>query len=204
MIPQQLTDVCPHAAAFYEPLLTTFAQFEINTPARQAMFLAQVAHESAGFTRLAEDLDYSAPRLQAVFPHLFPDAATAQRYARKPREIANRVYGGRLGNGPEDSGDGWMFRGGGLIQLTGRANYAEYSHAAYGNADTVLRNPDLLREPLDATRSAGWFWHSRGCNALADKDQFTVVTHVINGGLTGFAERSALWKTFKISLGVSQ
>ena len=102
-------------------------EYEINTPQRMAAFIAQTAHESGNYVFLKENLNYKAASLRRVFPKYFPDDATAARYANKPEMIANRAYGGRMGNGPEESGDGWRYRGKGLIQLTGKDNYTRYA-----------------------------------------------------------------------------
>jgi putative chitinase len=189
------------------PLNAAMKEWDIDSPERVAAFLAQVAHESSELRRLEENLNYSAARLRAVWPKRFPDDATATRYANDPERLANYVYAGRMGNGDAASGDGWKFRGRGLIQLTGRSNYVACK-AALGL--DVVRSPDLLREPLPAARSAGWFWKSRGLNELADADpedddeeDFVAITSLINGGRTGLADRIAYWRKAKRSLGLA-
>ena len=107
----------------------TMAKFELNTPLRLAHFLAQAGHESGGFKAVQENLNYGAKGLRSIFGKYFPDDAKALLYERKPEKIANLVYGGRMGNGPEPTGDGWKFRGRGYIQLTGRDNYTAFSKA---------------------------------------------------------------------------
>ena len=173
------------AAAFWPALSKTFDVAAIITRDRVAHFLAQTAHESAGYTVLTENLNYSAQGLRATFPKYF-DGAAAIEYQRLPERIANRVYAGRMGNGPETSGDGWRFRGRGLIQLTGRDNYRD------AGADLGLR---LLEHPDDAARPdvapliAGWFWSTRQLNKLADVDDIEGITRRINGGLNGLDDR---------------
>lgn len=152
----------------------------IDTPQRLAHFLAQVAHESAGLARTEEVLSYSAARLVEVWPSRFPSLAAAAPYARNPQALANKVYGGRLGNRLPD--DGWRFRGGGGLGTTGRANYAEAGFEA---------DPDALRRPENFLAPALLYWRSRGCNALADRDDVVGLTVRINGGENGLADRLA-------------
>ncbi len=160
-------------------LLASMRRFEIVGTARAAAFLAQCHVESMAFTRTEEMLLYtSAARLAAVFPSRLPTIAAAQPYVRNPEGLANRVYGGRLGNGPPASGDGWRFRGRGLKQLTGRANYVR---AAAALARPYPADPDLVAQPPDAALTAAWFWHQAGCNALADAGDIERITRAING-----------------------
>jgi putative chitinase len=193
MIPDTLsaaTGCTPAVADLWAPHLSdAMAEFDINTPARVAAFLAQTAHESQLFTRVSENLNYSAERLLAVFPKYFTPSSV-WRYERKPPAIAALVYAGRMGNGEEASCDGWHFRGRGLIQLTGRDNYRECGAAL--DVDLV-GNPDMLTEPDLAARSACWYWHAHGINALADAGRFDLITRKINGGTHGSAARTALW-----------
>jgi putative chitinase len=186
--PDQLRAFCPAAQPFLDGLLATFARYEISTPVRQAAFLAQVAHESGGFSRVVENLNYSAQRLLQIFPRRFTDLEQAARYERQPAMIANHVYAGRLGNGGEASGDGWHFRGRGLIQVTGRDNYRACSIALFGD-ERLLATPELLEQPHFACESAGWFWQSRQLNQLADQDRFDDITRKINGGQHGCHDR---------------
>jgi putative chitinase len=178
----------------------------IDSAVRQAAFLAQVMVESSELRRLDEALGYSPQRLRQVWPQRFPDDATAARYANNPAALANYVYAGRMGNGDEASGDGWRFHGRGLIQLTGRANYAAFAQAARVDA---VANPDLLLEPAGAALSAAWFWQSKGLNELADQlaggqaDQvFAQITRRINGGTLGLSERRAYWLRARSALGI--
>lgn len=188
----------PQADLYFDPLITAMDLFGIDNPRRIAAFLAQVGHESGGLLRVYENLNYSAERLLAVFPKYFT-AATAPAYARKPQAIANRVYANRNGNAGEAFGDGYAFRGRGLIQITGRDNYTDCGRALGVN---LTADPDLLLESRYAALSAAWFWAAHGCNELADAGMFDAITQRINGGQNGAAERRALWVTAKTVLGV--
>ena len=163
------------------------SRFEINTPLRLAHFLGQCAHESANFTILSENLNYSTAGLRTVFPKYFKDDQTAAAYARNPEKIASRVYANRMGNGPEETADGYKYRGRGCIQLTGKNNYQSFGLSI--GADLVS-NPDLVKTSY-ALISAAWFWDARGLNSIADKGLETVpeITKVINGGSIGLASR---------------
>jgi putative chitinase len=176
------------ARRFHAALGPALARFAITTPARIAGFLAQCHVESAGLTRLEENLWYTTPaRLVAVWPSRFRTPALAQPFVRNPERLANRVYAGRIGNGPEASGDGWRFRGRGLKQLTGRANYAD---AARSLGRPYLEQPDLVAAPADAALTAAWFFAKAGCNALADAQQWDAITRRVNGpAMLAAAER---------------
>jgi putative chitinase len=163
-------------------------KYAIDTPLRVAHFLAQTAHESEGFTHFVENLNYSAAGLQNTFPKYFHTANPAA-YARNQEKIANHVYANRMGNGDEASGDGWKFRGRGMIQLTGRDNYTHFSNDAGTDA---VQNPDLLSTPAGAAESAAWYWKERDINKPADEDDVVKVTKLINGGILGLDERKAL------------
>lgn len=179
----------------------TMSQFQINDPLRLAHFLAQCAHESAGFKAVRENLNYSAEALQRVFRRYFPDAAAAAKYARQPERIANVVYASRMGNGAESSGDGWRYRGRGYIQLTGKNNYEAFSRAV---PEDIVADPDLVatKYPL---LSAAWFWNSRNLNNVADRgfsdSVVEQVTRVVNGGRHGIEDRIARFKRFHQLLG---
>ena len=159
------------------------------TPLRVCHFMAQVAHESGGFTRLVENLNYSADRLTQVWPSRFPTHFKAQPYANNPRALGDYVYGGRLGN--TLPGDGYNYRGRGLIQLTGRANYRA---AATATGLDLEGSPDLVADPDHAATVALWFWSSRNLNDEADRDDLDAITRAINGGLEGLNAR-AMWLT---------
>ena len=168
------------------PLNQVFVKYDIGTPKRQAAFIGQCAVESANFTRLQENLNYSAQRLTQVWPSRFPNINMAESYAHNPEKLADFVYAGRMGN--LQDGDGWKFHGRGLIQLTGRENYA---NCGSGVGVDLIDNPDLLLTPQYAALSAGWFWNKKGLNALADTQEYGAMTRRINGGLTGLDERIA-------------
>jgi putative chitinase len=173
------------------PLATAFESrlpaAGIDTLLRRAHFLAQIAVESGGFRQMEENLHYSAARIAAVWPRLSGRAAAL---ASNPAALANAAYASRLGNGDEASGDGWRYRGRGLIQLTGRANY----HAAGGALDLALvERPEAAAEPDAAVCIALWFWNARHCNGPADRDDADAVTRLINGpGMAAAAKRRAL------------
>lgn len=167
------------------PLQFVCDKYEINTPERVAGFLAQIGHESGGFRFTSEDLHYRAEALTRVWPSRFPPGV-AESYAMQPEKIANRAYADRMGNGDEASGDGWKYRGRGLIQLTGKDNYAAFSLDADNEA---LSDPDSVAEPELAALSAGWFWSKNGLNALADAKDIVGMTRRINGGTNGLDDR---------------
>ena len=156
---------------------------------RLAHFFAQILHES-GFMRFdMENLNYSADALRRVFGKYFRTKEEANAYARQPEKIANRVYANRMGNGSEASGDGWTFRGRGLIQLTGRANYRAF--AAWVGDERIMDDPDLVASEY-AVHSAVFFWDRHNLNKLADKDDVVALTRRVNGGESGLAHRREL------------
>lgn len=175
----------------------------IDTAERARAFLAQVGHESAQLNRVEENLKYSAQALRKVFPKYFPTQQEAIMYAYHPEQIANRVYADRMGNGNEKSGDGWKYRGRGLIQITGRDNYVAMS-SLMGKDLTVW--PDALLMPLDACRSAALWWKANGLNALADKlatderKTFEAITKRVNGGLNGIDDRWEIYQRAKAAI----
>ena len=171
-----------------EPLQEVFHRYEINTPERQAAFIGQCAHESMNFTKLEENLNYSAEALMKTWPRRFPTLEVAQQYARNPEKIANKVYGGRMGNGTEETGDGWLYHGRGLIQLTGKDNYTLAGDAL--NMD-FLHSPDYVLVPKYAALTAGWYWNKRQLNKEADAKDYTGMTKKINGGTIGLDDRIA-------------
>ena len=168
------------------PLEETFAKYDISTTQRQACFIGQCQHESENFTKLEEGLNYSASRLMAVWPSRFPNLDVANQYANNPEKIANKVYGGRMGN--VEDGDGWKYHGRGLIQLTGKDNYA---NCGSGLGVDLLSNPEWVATPEYAALSAGWFWNKKGLNDLADTMDIETMTKRINGGTLGIDDRKA-------------
>jgi len=169
-----------------DPLNETFDKYEINTSKRQACFIGQCMHESGGFKFLHENLNYSAKALMATWPSRFPNIEVASEYERKPEKIADKVYGGRMGN--TEDGDGRKYIGRGLIQLTGKDNYKALSDAI---GEDLVANPQLVEEPRYAALSAGWFWNKKGLNALADTMDIETMTKRINGGSIGIDDRKA-------------
>lgn len=186
------------AGRFLDPINSAMAEFGITTPDREAAFLAQAAHESSQLLHLAENLNYSADGLLATWPRRFTPVEAAA-YARQPERIANRLYALRMGNGDESSGDGWRFRGRGLFQITGRANYRQCSMDLYGD-EFLIEQPELLEQPDGACRSAGWYWQSRGLNQWADAGDFKTLTLRINGGLNRYPDRLAFYEKAKGTL----
>lgn len=166
--------------------------YEITTPRRRAAFLSQCHHESQGFTRIEENLNYGTQALIRCWPGDF-DVKNAGCYAHQPAKIANRAYADRMGNGSEKSGDGWLFRGRGLIQITGRANYSAFSsfkEMGLGEAIAYLGTAD------GALESACWYWKTHGLNVYADQENIKGITRIINGGLNGLDDRMALYHRY--------
>jgi putative chitinase len=203
----QLTAFLPalqNAPTWTAALNAAMDRFEINTPARIAAFLAQTAHESGEFRRLVENLNYSAAGLCKTWPNRFANLDAAKPYDRNPELIANYVYAKRLGNGDTASGDGWRFRGRGLIQLTGRGNYRSCGLAVTLPLET---EPQRLETPEAAALAAAQFWQSRGLNHLADDqsndnddEDFVAITKIINGGTAGLTARRTYWARAKAAL----
>jgi putative chitinase len=169
-------------------------KFEINTPLRLAHFLAQCGHESGGFKAVSENLNYGAKGLMGTFKKYFPTEVLANAYARQPEKIANKVYGGRMGNGLEASGEGWKFRGRGYLQITGKSNYSELTK---DTGIDFLENPDLIATTYPLM-TAGWFFKKNNLLILCDKgatrEVVESVTKRVNGGLIGIEDR---WKHFQ-------
>ena len=176
----------PYIDNWYNALSEILPEYEIDTPPRVAAFLAQCAHESGGFKFLKENLNYKAASLRRVFPKYFPDDAIAARYANKGEMIANRVYGNRMGNGPEESGDGYRYCGRGLIQLTGKDNYSWFAASLEMSVEDV---PEYLQTFEGAVQSACWFWESNNLNVQADAGDIKTMTKKINGGFIGLEDR---------------
>lgn len=192
---------CPEPEAWAAALSEAMREFAIETPQRTAHWLAQLAHESAEFTRLQENLNYTTPeRIVAVWPSRFwlpsnthphcpPEKRDARAFTRAPVLLASYVYARRNGNGNEETCDGWRFRGRGPIQITGRGNYTRAGQAL-GLA--LTDNPDWALDPDVGARIAGWYWQSNALDRLADLDDLTAITRRINGGTHGINERRAL------------
>lgn len=173
-------------AELFETFNTVLPKYNITTVERVAAFLAQCGHESADFTVLKENLNYSAEGLSKVFPKRFPTVAAAQPYNRNPEKIANKIYADRMGNGPEASGEGFKFRGRGAIQLTGKENYTKFAASVGKTLDEAV----AYTETLDgAIESACWFWTTNKLNDIADKNDIVTLTKRINGGTIGLEDR---------------
>ncbi|MGO2201162.1 glycoside hydrolase family 19 protein [Pseudomonas helleri] len=209
---QQLLQILPNAgqvAGVFVPVLNTaMNRYQIVSQKRIAAFIAQVGHESGQLTRLMENLNYSADGLANTWPNRYaePDGkggylkvlvkdrqrnkpnALGLSLAGKPEQIANNVYAGRMGN--TAPGDGWKYRGRGLIQLTGKTNYRLCGEAL---SLDLLTQPELLEKPQHACMAAAWFWSSNGLNSVADKVDLETITRRVNGGLTGLADRQAIY-----------
>jgi putative chitinase len=174
----------------------TAAKFGINTPLRLAHFLAQCGHESAGFKATQENLNYSAKGLMGIFKKYFPTEALAKQYERNPQKIASKVYGGRMGNGAEATGEGYKFRGRGYIQLTGKDNYTAFGKSI---GEDIVSNPDVVSGKY-ALLSAAWFWSNNGLNKLADGGSVdtvvTTITKRVNGGTIGLPDRIKHFKEY--------
>jgi len=188
---EQVRELVPRALGgpddWYESMYEALPQYAITSVPRVAAFIAQCAHESGGFSTLEENLNYKAATLTRIWPQRYP-VGIAEQFAGKPEAIANKSYGGRMGNGPEVSGEGWKFRGRGLLQLTGKDNYSSCSKFMFQD-DTLLENPDILLDAYYAIHSACWFWHRNNLNQYADSGDFATMTKKINGGTIGLEDR---------------
>ena len=189
-ITQQQLQQCignnPYLEQWTDALNKILPDYEIDTPQRVAAFIAQSAHESGNFTALHENLNYRAVTLRKVFPKYFTTDDMAAQYAGKPELIANRVYGGRMGNGPEESGDGFRYCGRGLIQLTGKSNYQAFAESIETPVEQI---PEFLATFEGAIQSACWFWESNNLNQYADSGDILTMTKRINGGTIGLEDR---------------
>lgn len=186
---KQLLPKNPYVEHWHHALSQLLPDYEINTPQRIAAFMAQCSHESGGFMALKENLNYKAATLRKIFPKYFPTDEIAQHYASLPNKqeaIANKVYANRMGNGPEESGDGYRYCGRGLIQLTGKQNYSWFA-ASLGIS--VEEASEYLQTFEGAAQSACWFWETNNLNALADANDFVTMTKRINGGTIGLDDR---------------
>lgn len=174
-----------------DPFNETFQRFGILTPAQQASWIGQCGHECGNFRILEENLNYRAPTLLKLFPKtpkrqwgFTPEEAAA--YEKQPQKIANRIYSNRMGNRDKASGDGWRFRGSGFLQLTGHSNFY---HAGQALGVDFVMQPELVRTPMYAAQTAGWFWQTHKLNQYADSGDFLTMTKRINGGTIGLEDR---------------
>jgi putative chitinase len=193
---QQFSNVFPYAvdpdqwvAAFED----NFDDHQINTRERIAAFISQCGVETGGWRWFEENMNYSAQRMQQVWPHIFTPEL-AQKCDHNPELVANYAYANRMGNGGPETGDGWRFRGRGPIHLTGRNNYTQFAVDTFGSADQILDNPDLVAYDKDTSlKSALWFWDINNLNELADSKQITKLSGRVNGGDNGLPQRITLF-----------
>lgn len=176
----------PYVDHWYEALCKILPDYDITSVNRVAAFLAQTAHESGGYKALKENLNYRAVTLRKVFPKYFPTDELANQYAGKPEMIANKVYGNRMGNGDEASGDGFRYCGRGLIQLTGKSNYQAFADSIETPVEDL---PEFLGTFEGAIQSACWFWEVNNLNQWADSSDMLTLTKRINGGTIGLDDR---------------
>lgn len=185
---------------WYNALNTILPEYSINTPERVSAFMAQCAHESQNFKVLKENLNYRANSLYKTFRKYFPSIAVAKEYELKPEKIANKVYASRMGNDNEASGDGYRYRGRGLIQVTGKDNYTLFAESI----ETPLSEiPDYLQTFEGAVQSACWFWEQNNLNTFADARDIVNLTLRINGGTIGLEHRMELYNRAKRIFGVT-
>jgi len=182
----QLIPGNPYVDYWHSAMDRCLPDYDINTPQRIAMFVAQCAHESGNFRVLKENLNYRAESLTKVWPRYFPNLDIAKQYAHKQEAIANRAYANRMGNGPEESGDGWRYCGRGLIQLTGKDNYTRFAISIETPVEEI---PAYLGTFEGAVQSACWFWETNNLNQWCDQGDVMTVTKKINGGTLGLADR---------------
>jgi putative chitinase len=188
---EQLAKIIPgnqYVAEWHNALTTILPEYDIWTPERVAHFMAQTAHESGSYSALTENLNYRAETMRKVFPKYFPTAAIAESFVGHPDRLANKVYGNRMGNGDEASGDGYRFRGRGLIQLTGRENYTRFAESI----EMPVNDASEYLETFEgAVQGACWYWEDKNLNALADANDIIAITKKINGGTIGLEDRKA-------------
>ena len=183
---KQLLPKNPYIDQWHKALSQLLPDYEINTPQRIAAFIAQCAHESGGFIFLTENLNYKAESLLKIFSKYFKDIGTAKAYEKQPEKIANKIYADRMGNGPESSGDGWKYRGRGLIQLTGKTNYTWFAASLEISPEEAAEYTQTFE---GAAQSACWFWETNKLNVEADKGDIKTMTRKINGGFIGLDDR---------------
>lgn len=191
----------PYLDHWFNALDQLLPEYEIDTSRRVAAFIAQCSHESGEFRIIRENLNYRWQSLRKLFPRYFPTDELAQQYASMPNKqeaIANRIYANRMGNGPENSGDGFLYRGRGLIQLTGKENYSWFA-ASLGIS--VQEATEYLETFEGAAQSACWFWETNNLNQWADKDDILTLTKRINGGTIGLEDRIKHYEHAKEVLG---
>ena len=176
----------PYLDHWHEALCQILPDYDINTPERVAAFVAQCAHESGGFRAIKENLNYKAETLRKLFSKYFPSDELARQYEKQPERIANRIYGGRMGNGPEESGEGFRYCGRGLIQLTGKSNYERYAESLQISVEEASEHLTTFE---GCVQSAAWFWEANNLNVEADAGDIKKMTKKINGGYIGLEDR---------------
>lgn len=185
---KQIIPKNPYVTYWHHALEQLLPDYQIDTPQRMAAFLAQCAHESGGFTAIKENLNYRAVTLRKIFPKYFPTDELAQQYAGKPQAIANKVYANRMGNGDEESGDGYRYCGRGLIQLTGKDNYFWFAESLGISTEEASEYMETFE---GAAQSACWFWETNNLNQWADRGDILTLTKRINGGTIGLEDRKS-------------
>jgi putative chitinase len=178
----------------HEAFVKYFPEYEIDSTNRRAGFLSQCAHESLDFTARTENLNYSVNALMTTFKKYFPTEDSAKAVARQPEKIANIVYANRMGNGASDSGEGFLYRGRGFIQLTGKSNYLAFAKVKGVELAEIVKYLDTIE---GAVESALWFWKDRGLNLYCDNDDIVGMTKKINGGTNGLADRTSYYELYK-------
>lgn len=200
---EKLAEIIPQVrnlSAWYKALQDILPKYKINTKERVVGFLSQCVYESRGFTELEENMNYSAQRLVEVFPNHFANGErNPNKYAHNPSRIANVVYANRLGNGTPDTGDGWSYRGRGIIQLTGKSNYEAFAQAVNRSLNDAVT---YIQTPEGAIEAAAWYWDSRHINDYADMQDVVAMTHKVNGGTHGLSEREVLYTNISVILGL--
>lgn len=198
---EQLTQILPKVESprdWFIALSAALPKHKINTTNRIAAFMSQCSHESLGFTVLEENLNYSGNRLRAVFGKYFATNKIAAEFERQPEKIANRVYSNRMGNGDEESGEGWKYRGRGILQITGKNNYRACSIELFADETVLLDYPELLAtKHRFMVESACWYWTKNNLNQYADSEDLETLTRKINGGINGLQDRIEKYHSFK-------
>jgi putative chitinase len=178
------------SSMWYDIAMKLFPKYNIDTDLRISGFMSQCIYESANFQDLSENLHYSAANLDKNFSKYFGSVRNSSQYANQPEAIANIVYANRMGNGPESSGDGWKFRGRGLIQITGRNNYTAFGKFIGKSPEDAAA---YMETPMGAFESACWYWDSNNINSAADARDVKMMTRIINGGYNGLDGRTSLY-----------
>ena len=188
---QQFLPRNPHVEHWFEALSQNLPDYQLTTVQRVASFLGETYVESAAYTAIQENLNYRAESLMRTWPSHFPTMEIANQYAHQPERIANRAYANRMGNGPEESGDGWAFCGRGLIQLTGRTNYTKFAESINTPVEEITAHLETFE---GCVQSACWFWNSKGLNQYADQGAIDHESRIVNGGTLGLQQRGDAYR----------